>query len=162
MDGICRRKDDVVQLSMEHLIIEAYKRKDEAAELEKMEAAGTPQVEDPALAAEPEMAVAPLVKVLKRLAPVQEFIVLTQEKVIVAKNSGACSLTRIDPVEIDRLLQPLSSDLNFGPYRYAIFNSAKRYRYLLFRCQENCILVKLRPGAQSLQVVRELEQYISG
>jgi DNA-binding response OmpR family regulator len=33
MDGICRRQDDVINMPMEHLLIDAFKRKDEAAEL---------------------------------------------------------------------------------------------------------------------------------
>ncbi len=163
MDGICRRQDDAIQLSMEHLLIEAFKRKDEAAELEKMEVGDSVTAATPSLDLEPDTVdISPLVKVLNRLVPVQEFIILSQSRSVIARNAGACSLTTADPFELDQLLQPLSNDLSFGPYRYVTFNSARRHRYLLFRSQNYCVLAKLKAGTQSLQIVRELEQYIGG
>lgn len=163
MDGICRRQDDVIQLAMEHLLIEAFKRKDEAAELENINAEGAVESNAPALGgAEEVVDISGVVKVLNRLVPVQEFVILNRDNVIIAQNSGVCSLLDANPVELDQHLQPLTDDLNFGPYRYATFNSAKRHRYLLFRSQGCCVLARLKAGAQSLQIVRELEQFIGG
>ena len=163
MDGICRRQDDVIQLAMEHLLIEAFKRKDEAAEQENVAAEkkpATPPAATPRADTTGAVDITPLVKVLNRLVPVQEFIILDHDNVVLAQNSGTCSVAAANLAELNQRLQPLSSDLNFGPYRYVTFNSARRHRYLLFHSQGCCVLAKLKAGTQSLQIVRELEQFI--
>lgn len=46
MDGICRRQDDVVNMPLSHLLIEAFRIKDEAAEKLKREEATSPDIND--------------------------------------------------------------------------------------------------------------------
>jgi hypothetical protein len=164
MDGICRRQEDAIQLSMEHLLIEAFKRKDEAAELEKVEISSPPVGGDkiPGTGSGETKNMAPLLGVLNRVSAVMEYVVVAQNKSIIATNSGTCVLATIDPCELDQLLQPLARDLNFGAQRYVTFNSASRYRYLLFRNQNHCVLLKLKPGTRTSQIVGELEQFING
>ncbi len=163
MDGICRRKDDMIRLSMEHLLIEAFKRKDEAAENDT--SGVVPPRRDAAAVSDTEaeaVDIAPLVKVLNRLAPVQEFIVLSPQGTVMAKNGGACSLETTDPLALDQQLQPLAADLSFGPCRYTTFNTTRRHRFLLFRSHDYRVLTKLKAGTQSTQIIKELEPYIDG
>jgi hypothetical protein len=163
MDGICRRQEDVVKLSMEHLLIEAFKRKDEAAELEKVEIDGSVGEDRiPTTGGSDTKNMAPLLAVLNRVSAVVEYVVVEQSKNIIAKNSGTCSLAEVDPCELDQLLRPLAKDLNFGSQRYVTFNSTSRYRYLLFCHQGHCVLLKLKPGTRTSQIIGELEQFING
>jgi CheY-like chemotaxis protein len=170
MDGICRRQKDVVQLPMEHLLIEAFKRKDEAAELEKIDSEGVERVDaflnERSMAAPPAKKTEnsvhrPLGKILTRLASVQEYLIFDEEKVLVGKSSENCSLEGIEPDVFDTLLDNLAGDLHFGPYRFVTFNGANRYRYLLFHSQKCSIWAKLKPGGQPKQVIKEVEGSIN-
>ena len=175
MDGICRRQDDVINLSMAHLLIEAFKRKDEAAELVKSGLVGMEErlkgvsdsmsspasgvrkpVENPA-----DVARKRLVEVLSSLAPVQEYAIFGENSVLESMNSGRCSLEGVDPAVFEYLLDSLEGDLNFGPYRFVTFNSVSRNRYLLFRSRSFRVLAKLKAGTQSQQIVKEVEQHIN-
>ncbi|MDA3904076.1 MAG: response regulator [Desulfuromusa sp.] len=168
MDGICRRQEDAIQLPMEHLLIEAFKRKDEAAELEKSGFVdvdervsgfldGLSKEETPVEIPE-SVAHKQLEAVLARLVPVQEYAIFDEKGAPVSKNPGKCSLDGIDPAVFDYLLASLAVDLNFGVYSFVTFNSASRNRYLLFQNQQYCVLAKLKPGTQSQLVMKEVER----
>jgi len=171
MDGICRRQDDVINLPMEHLLIEAFKRKDEAAELGRTGfvdvdngvndfldglSEGKKPVEAPV-----DETLKQMTEVLNKLSPVQEYTIFDEKSTMLNKNSGNCSLDGIDPAVFDYLLAPLAEDLNFGVCRFVTFNSSRRKRYLLFHYQQYRILATLKPGTQSQQVIKEIEQKIS-
>ncbi len=171
MDGICRRQEDVIQLTMEHLLIEAFKRKDEATELVNLALAGLDdqvdgfldglsKVEAPVEAPVDEK-LKQLVKILSRLISVLEYTIFDQKSVVLNKNSGKCSLSEIDPASFDYLLTSLAADLSLGPYRFVTFNSTSRYRYLLFYFQQYGVLLKLKPGTQPQPVIKEIEQLMS-
>jgi CheY-like chemotaxis protein len=167
MDGICRRQEDVIQLPMEHLLIEAFKRKDEAAELEKSDSENVDSrvsgfqdqfSETEAPAKKPEnVACRSLGKILTRLSTVQEYLIFDDEKNLVGKSSENCSLMGIDPAVFEPLLDNLTEDLHFGPYRFVTFNGANRYRYLLFESLKHRVLAKIKPGGQPKQVITEVE-----
>ncbi|MDX2480884.1 MAG: response regulator [Desulfuromusa sp.] len=176
MDGICRRHEDVVNLPMEHLLIEAFKRKDEAAELEKSGLVdvdadvdgrvngfldGLSEAEKPVEISE-DATQKQLAMVLTRLVPVQEYAIFDKKSVLVSKNSGNCSLAGIDSAVFDYLLAPIAEDLNFGAYSFVTFNSASRNRYLLFHRQQYCVITKLKPGTQSQLVIKEVERQSKG
>ena len=175
MDGICRRQDDVINLSMEYVLIESFKRKDEAAELEKSGLGdmderingfpdGLPQpqarvektVESPV-----DLTRRRLSEVLTKLVPVQEYAIFDEKNFLESKNSGNCSLEGIDTAVFEHLFDSLAVDLGFGHYRFVTFNSASRNRYLLFHYQQYRVLTKLKPGTQSQQVIKEVERYIN-
>ncbi|MCK4502170.1 MAG: DUF4388 domain-containing protein, partial [Desulfuromonadales bacterium] len=173
MDGICRRQDDVINLPMEHLLIEAFKRKDEAAELgksglvdmdERINAPldGLPQAETEKLVESPtDPTRKRLAEVLSKLASVQEYAIFDEKSFLESKNSGNCSLEGIDTAVFEHLLAPLTNDLNFGNHHFITFNSAGRNRYLLFQSHQCSVLAKLKPGTQSQQVINEVERYIN-
>lgn len=171
MDGICRRQKDVIQLPMEHLLIEAFKRKDEAAELGKTDSEDVDSrvsgfldqfsaVEAPAQ--KPENVVCrSLGKVLTRISSVQDYLIIDGEKNLVGQSSEKCSLLGIDPAVFGPLLDNLAADLHFGPYRFVTFNGANRYRYLLFESLGHSVLAKIKPGGQPKQVITEVEGSIN-
>ncbi len=169
MDGICRRQDDVIKLSMEHLLIEAFKRKDEAAELEKSDLGGVnkrvtgfldglsgkEKKEEPAQSNDYQF----LVKLLVRLAAVQEFTIYNLDNELVAKNPGLCSLDEINPIVFDNLLDPLAEDLKAGTHNFVTFNSVSRNKYLLFRSHQYRVMVKLMAGSQAQQIIQDVERH---
>ena len=169
MDGICRRQDDVINLAMEHLLIEAFKRKDEAAELEKSDSVdqrvngfleGLSETKKTVVPSA-EVAHKPLANVLATLAPVQEYAIFDKKRVLISSSPKNCSLGKMDLSTFDYLLAPLAENLNFGSCRFVTFNSSSRNRYLLFHRQAYAILAKLKPGTQSQQIIKDIERYLN-
>lgn len=162
MDGICRRQEDVVKMPMEHLLIEAFKRKDEAAETERTgqifdtvgDDGGTDNDQDPASSS------GRLAAVLAKIAAVQEYAVFDQNGSPLAMAPGKCSLSGINPTEIEALLGELSDNLKLGQFRTMVLNTAKRQRYLLLYNESQRILARLKPGAQAQQVIRTIKQHL--
>lgn len=164
MDGICRRQQDVIKMPMEHLLIEAFKRKDEAAEHERSQRKET--VELSGLNSSQTTNKDPLRKklavLLSRLAPIQEFIVFGVNRAPESKSSGVNSLAGLDPAEIERLLNLIPEPVAFGEFRFLVLNTAKRHRYLLFHHGQRRVLARLKPGSQAQQVIKEIKRHIEG
>ncbi|MDX2494677.1 MAG: response regulator [Desulfuromusa sp.] len=172
MDGVCRRQNNVINMPMEHLLIDAFKRKDEAEELgkaalstlpERLEALPEPQPPSPP--SEEVKSVIPvdaeqqkIAEILTKLASVQEYAIFDKKSSLRGKNPGTCSLEDVDPVVFDNLLNSLGASLGFGGYNYIDFNSINRSRYLLFQGQQYYILAKLKPGSRAEQIVEKIKR----
>ena len=165
MDGICRRQEDVITLSLEHLLIEAFRLKDETDELKRAEAekAPTPAAEKVVAIEEGESVATihkPLANLLTKLAAVQEYAIFDKNNQLVDKNAGRCSLGEVDLANFDKLIIALADDLKNGGCRFVTFNSVGRNRYILLHIQQYSVLAKLKPGARAQQVGAEIEQHI--
>jgi len=172
MDGVCRRQNNVINMPMEHLLIDAFKRKDEAEELGKAAQSYLPrEIDDlleplsPAQPREETKVVNPvdaelqrIAGILTKLVPVQEYAIFDKKSSLRGKSPGNCSLENVDPVVFDHLLNSLGASLGFGDYNYIEFNSINRSHYLLFRDQQYYILAKLRPGSRGQQIVEEIKR----
>ncbi|HEY5674083.1 MAG TPA: response regulator, partial [Malonomonas sp.] len=169
MDGICRRQEAVINLSLEHILIEAFRRKDEQAYRKKqqLEVSAEPAQLKPA---EPPSALARqeersrsvsaeqltrkrLAEVLTKLAPVQEFVIFDTHSFLEEKNAGVCTIDDFDPALYTHLVEQIDAQICFGSFSYLCLNTASRYRYLLLRSQQHRVLAKLKPGTQPQQVV---------
>lgn len=151
MDGICRRQQNIINMPMEHLLIEAFKRKDEAAELERSK-----RLE----ATDKDPLRMKLAVVLSRLAPIEEFIVFGVNRAPESKSSGVNSLVGIDPDEIERLLDLMPEALNFGDFNFLVLNTVKRHRYLLFNNGQRRVLARLKSGTRARQVIKEIQRHL--
>lgn len=169
MDGICRRSDDVVKMPMEQLLIEAFKRKDEEAEKKKMEAEGALERKSasgdvPQRASRDHSSDDPglnrLAAVLKKLVAVQDYVIYDQGGAVTGKGPEKMPLSGIDPEEIERLLEGLPEQLNMGRFRSMVLNTANRCRYLLFYNGRQRVLIRLKPGIQAHQVIREIKRSV--
>ncbi len=172
MDGVCRRQNDVINMPMEHLLIDAFKRKDEAKEQEKAALSYLPSEIDnllepfsPSQQGGKNKSVPPvdaiqkkISETLTKLAPVQEYAIFDAKSLLQSKNPGICSLENVDPVIFDNLLNFLGVSLGFGNYNYIEFNSVNRSRYLLFQGQEYYVLAKLKPVSRVQQIVEEIKR----
>ncbi|MEA3363786.1 MAG: response regulator [Thermodesulfobacteriota bacterium] len=172
MDGVCRRQNNIINMPMEHLLIDAFKRKDEAEELGKAALSSSPERREEL--SEPRPPSSPSEKVksvnpvdvesqdiagrLTKLASVQEYAIFDKKSSLRSKNPGICSLEDVDPVVFDHLLNSLGASLGFGDYNYIDFNSVNRSRYLLFQSQQYYILAKLKPGSRGQQIVEEIKR----
>lgn len=164
MDGICRRQDDVVHMPLGHLLIEAFRIKDEAAqEIKKNEpgsqALGTTTDPPPFPAAEPpQQSESPLARVLNATANVQEFAIFAGQEGLSGANNGPCSVQDFDVNAFEEALAAVAEELNWGGYRSLVLGTTGRNRYLLFSHQQHKVVLKLKPGAQAAPVLKDIER----
>jgi DNA-binding response OmpR family regulator len=182
MDGICRRQQQVISLSMEHILIEAFRRKDE--QMQKAPEQTVPPAK--IVVAEPEagneelfpgevqtgvpvelpisaeeLARKRLQQALKRLPTVQEFAIFDQKSFLEEKNPGKCSIAEFDPALFTHLVEQIDAQVSLGSFSSLSFRTASRYHYLLFKCQQHRVLTKLKPGSQPHEVMREIKTFVN-
>jgi len=151
MDGVCRRQDNIVGMAMEHLLIEAFKRKDEAAENQQRNPAAAAPSQDPLSLR--------MAQVLAQLTVVHEFAIFDKPGKLLKKNSGTCTVTGLAPKVIESMLNLLENDISFGNnYRSVVFNAGSRNRYLLFPYQSYRVVTKLKPGTAPQKIIEELKR----
>lgn len=159
MDGICRRQDDVINMPLGHLLIEAFRIKDEAAEESKKNTTA----DDPRPAAEP-VAPAPVDSALTRSlssnASVQEFAIFDMQQSLIASSSGTCTIAAFDIDAFSQALTAIAQDLDWSQYRSMTLGTTKRNRYLLLNQSEQQLVLKLKPGVQAGQVQKEIERIV--
>lgn len=174
MDSVCRRQERVIHTGLEHLLIDAFRRKDESSQKQPGEEPPTPAPEAPA---EPDSEVFPgeveaadsspeavarlkLVEVLSRHPGVQEFALFDPSGFLENRNEGKCSLEEFDPalfmVQIDRL----DDILSFGSFSHMIITTASRCHCLLFRIQQHRVVLRLARGQRPSEVMKQVKQYL--
>jgi len=180
MDSICRRQQGAINLALEHVLIEAFRLKDERlhAEMtinavapqsqpsdwraaEKTLPGNPPAVDQPRPISAEELARQRLVQVLTKLAPVQEFAIFDLKGFLEEKNVGKCSLEEFDPAIYIHLIDMVENQVSFGPLNCLVLSTASRFRYLLFCSQQHRVVAKLKPGVPTQQVIKEIKRYIN-
>ena len=148
MEGHCSRSKDVIRTPMEQLLIEAFKRKDEAAE---QASRARPSPEEPS---DPEART--LCNALKRESAALEFAVFNAHHQLVGHNDGSCSLKQVDSSIFTELLEPLAAASSLGALKSLQVQTAGRRRYLLFMIDRFCIMIRLKPGTHNAPLIRRL------
>ncbi len=184
MDNICRRQHVLIKLSLEHILIEAFRRKDELAHEEKTGEriqsspskqtvkgstekvfpgeVGNDQRKPGARPLSPDaLARKRLLEVLTKLAAVKEYAVFDKNSFLEEKNTGGCSFEEFDPAIFTHLVDMVDAQLSFGSFNYMTFNTGNRDRFLLFRSQQHRVLAKLKPGTQPKLVIKEIKRYVN-
>ncbi len=177
MDGICRRQEPVIDSSIEHLLIEAFRIKDEKSQRSAL--ADDPQkIDEPpetgaveGFVAEPaatqagpletlaEDACKRLIGILNKHKAVQEYAVYDQKSFLVAKKPGRCCIQEFDPAIYQHLIGVLESQFSFGSFSFMAINTSSRVGYLLLSSHGYQVLAKLKPGAQPQPVAREIKRF---
>ncbi|HMB16508.1 MAG TPA: response regulator [Pelovirga sp.] len=160
MDGICRRQDDVIKLPLGHLLIEAFRIKDETAEEDKKKASeGSPILPTEPVASAPVDSA--LVRTLSGITSVQEFAIFDTQQGLAATNTGVCTIATFDINAFTEALTAIAQDLDWSEYRSMALGTTKRNRYLLFNQPQQQLVLKLKPGAQAAQVLKEIERIVA-
>ncbi|MFO7766227.1 MAG: response regulator [Pelovirga sp.] len=161
MDGICRRQEDVVNMPLSHLLIEAFRIKDEAAEEQKKGGVVPASADDEIPPSSPEPAQkseSPLARVLNGITNVQEFALFESEKGLSGFNNGPCSLQGFDITAFEEVLSEVAAEFDWGGYRSMVLGTTGRNRYVLFNHHQQHVVLKLKPGAQAAPVLKEIER----
>lgn len=108
-----------------------------------------------------ELARKRLLQALKRMEAVQEYTIFDQHSFLEEKNNGPCSIAEFDPIIYTHLIEQIDEQLSFGSFSSLTFRTADRHRYLLFRCQQHHVLLKLRPGTEPQPVMKKIKSYVN-
>ncbi len=167
MDAVCRRQDDVINMPLGHLLIEAFRIKDEAAEQMKQNArdAVSAPATDPSIPTVTSGSVtrpvdSALAGRLSAIRNVQEFAIYNIHEGLIGTNPGSCSIAEFDPAVFEEALTVISQELEWENFRSMALGTTKRNRYLLVNQQQQQVVLKLKPGAQTAQVLKEIERVV--
>ncbi len=172
MDSVCRRQEQVITTGLEHLLIDAFRRKDE----DSRDNSASSFAEPPPVSGEetevfpgvvgagessPEVvARQKLVEVLTRHPGVQEFALFDSTGFLENCNEGKCSLEDFDPVLFLQQVERLDDVLSFGSFSHMSITTASRFHCLFFRFQQHRVVVKLARGQRPSAVMKQVKQYL--
>lgn len=174
MDSVCRRQERTIGSGLEHLLIEAFRRKDELnrEQVDEEETATVlPVGEDielfpgkmEAAVDSPESAARlRLVEILSKHPGVQEFALFDPIGFLENRNEGKCSLHDFDPALFLHQVETLDATLSFGSFSHMAITTASRSHRLLFRIQQHRVVVKLARGQRPAEVMKQVKQYLHG
>ena len=175
MDSHCRRQEQVISASLEHMLIDAFRRKDEKVHAEdatrEVSAPEPLPQEDAELfpgevdASEPSPEAAArhrLVEVLSRHPGVQEFALFDPAGFLENRNEGPCHLEDFDPALFLGQVDGLNVVLSFGSFSHMIMTTASRCHCLLFRIQQHRVVVRLVKGQRPAEVMKQVKHSIRG
>lgn len=175
MDSHCRRQERGINIGLEHLLIDAFRRKDEknrdldeAARGEEPEPAALPGEETEVFPGEVETAdTSPeaearlkLVEVLGRHPGVLEFALFDPTGFLENVNEGKCRIQEFDPALFLDLVEGLDDILRFGSFGHMVITTASRSHCLLFRVQHHRVVVRLAKGQRPSEIMKQVKQYL--
>lgn len=180
MNNICRRQKTVISLPMEHLLMEAFQRKDEQADQEKPVPSGVPAgnntravkaqmsnqsgikqtVKKQDLTPYKSIRNQLLIK-MKTKTGIVEFVIFDHQGFFKEKNPGKCSIESFDPSLFTHLIDQFDQFLSFGSCNFLSFNTDSRYRYLLFNYREHRVLLKVTSEIKPQLLVREIKSHVN-
>jgi hypothetical protein len=175
MDAHCRRQEQIITVSLEHLLIDAFRRKDE-----KLHAAvAAPVPAKPVIPLEEEKELFPgkveaavvspeaaarlkLVEILSRHPGVQEFALFDPTGFLENRNDGVCRLEDFEPELFFAQLGDLDGVQSFGSFSHMVLTTTSRCHCLLFKMQNHQVAVRLLKGQRPAEVMKQVKQSIRG
>lgn len=185
MESTCQRNHVVINHSMEHILLDAFQRKDEQlhqnvpvpqksnkkitkklseehpAERMNWNTGKIVPLVDMGGLTQYEITRQRLLKNLQKNTKITEYVIFDQKGCLKEKNSGKCTISKFDPNIFTHLLAKFDSQLGLGPNNFLSFNTSSRYQYLLFHCRQQWVLIALLAGSQPQLVVKEIKRYVN-
>ncbi len=179
MDSVCRRQERVIDSGLEHLLIEAFRRKDEnardAQDVETEAVAGGDT--SSATAGNGDSEVFPgeigasddspgaaarqrLVEALSRNPGVKEFAIFDPTGFLENHSDGNCSLVDFDPSLFLHQVEVMDQVLSFGSFSHLTITTASRFHCLLFRVQQHRVVLRLARGQRPAEMMKQVKQYL--
>ncbi|WP_020674930.1 response regulator [Geopsychrobacter electrodiphilus] len=170
MDSHCRRQDQVITISLEHLLIDAFRRKDEMAlPPEILPTKSMPEETSETFSGRGEdaesspeaVARLKLVEVLTHHAGVKEFALFDPTGFLENRNEGECQLEEFDPALFLMGVERLDETLHFGSFSHMIMNTGSRCHCLLFKIQQHRVVARLVKGQRPAEVMKQVKQALN-
>lgn len=184
MDGTCWRNKAVITQPMEHILINAFHKKDEKtyddAHFSKDSAKNATRVAKqhsgeyqgqgvnkkvqtvkPQGPAPDEIIRKRLLEIIQKNTNITEYVIFDQQGFPKDTNSGKCSIAIFDPTVFMHMADQFDNLISFGSCNLFSFNTSKHYQCLLFTCRGHRILLKLQPGIQPQLLVKVINNYVN-
>ncbi|AMV72265.1 hypothetical protein JCM30471_07490 [Desulfuromonas carbonis] len=155
MDTVCRVRDERITTSLEHLLMEAHRLRDERAS-DPTTSRGSPDAAR--RGPEVEAWLEALRGLLRSTPGVLEMVVLDNRNFVEFQYPDGCGLTRLELVSHLKQADALSPLLGGGVLRYLLFNTRSLVRYLFFSQGEKRVVAALKPGYRPLELLDRMER----
>ncbi|MGW8192744.1 MAG: response regulator [Desulforhopalus sp.] len=176
MDNWCQRQEGSIRNSLESILLNAHRLKDEDDNHPALHQDGTMKTFNPAeqekavpgkdtLPAQPLSSAEVQQLLITRISShqgVSELALFDRYSNPVKSYPSQCSLHIFDPVIYLHLLDSVDENLGFGGCSWVCFHTARRVSFLLFRLVDHSLLVKLQKGARHQIISREIGTLING
>ncbi|MCF6179573.1 MAG: response regulator [Geopsychrobacter sp.] len=175
MDSHCRRQEPRITIGLVHLLIDAFRRKDES----EQPAQDVHEALIPVASAEEVLNVFPgvveapvaspkvaarlkLVDILNRHSGVKEFALFDSTGFLENQNEGECQLQDFDPALFLMGVEKLDSAQSFGSFSHLVMKTTSRFHCLLFRIQQHRVVVRLARGQRPAEVMKQVKHALRG
>jgi len=154
MDNTCRRQLKAIGSSIEFLLMEAYRLKDEAS-AGGAEAPDTVPLIDPfETAPDPDNDL--LLEVLGSAAGIREYAIFDDANFLEHHSDEPCSLSRLDPTYYLSMISVLGEHFEGGAFRYLLLTTESRQRYLIFQRGRRRVVLALADGVKPAGIFEQL------
>ena len=172
MDNVCRRSGKEIDAPLDFILMEAYRIKDEAnrPQASSEEASGlapsargtkepfqgpTATVAPQGLerGAEPDES---LLSAMRRSEAVRAFAIFDKVGFLEHQSDEPCPLAQLDPASFLSLGRALGAQMDCRGFRYLMFTTESRDRYLIFEHNRRQVALFLAKGARPEQLLDEL------
>jgi len=172
MDNICRRVAKEIDLPLELLLMEAFRIKDEAnrpvmppgtatdrapstARDKPSGPAAEPVAPPPDGASRPEPDEA-LLRVMRRSQAIRSYAIFDEIGFLEHQSEEAGPLAELDPEAFLAMGRALGDQMDCRGFRYLMFTTESRVRYLIFERNRRQVVLSLAKGARPTQLLDEL------
>lgn len=159
MDNVCRRKHRSIDSSMEFLIMEAFRLKDEAANDLPRDPEGESvqgHRPNPPRCGENSKKTKQLLEILGRSLLVEEFALFDRLNFLIHQSRKTSSLASVDPSWHHEISPEIANQLGFGPQNYALVQIGSARRVMFVGHQDYTAVLALRQGVKVRQILSEL------
>jgi hypothetical protein len=151
MDNSCRRAEKIVSSSLEFLLMEAFRIKDELTTT-PYETVEKPGDVYPEAQGETDL----LIELLSRSPEIQDFAVFDENNFLEHQQGSTKVLPRLDTGGFYKLCSELEQNFNAGKPRFIQFTTEAKRRHLLFFHNQSRIALTLAQGARAEKVFDEI------
>ncbi len=151
MDNNCRRTEKTISSSLEFMLMEAFRIKDEL--ITPSYTTGEKATADTDIEQETSEL---LFNLLSQSPDIREFAIFDETNFLEHQQGGSGFLARIDVGLYFELCDKLKQNFNAGRPRFLQFTTESKRRHLLFRHNHNRIAITLAQGARAEKILDEI------
>ncbi len=159
MDDICRRQTKRVEASLEFILMEAFRRKDEAARDLVETGEKAPDDSSPGGGNE-KSRLDTLTRALQAHGDIREYAVFDGHNFLERHSPAPCSITHLDPSYYLSICAEMKQFFACGDLRYMLVQG-KDGKTILFAHPPYRVATSLQPGAKPARVFSELTSMLS-
>lgn len=156
MDNVCRRTEKTIDSSIEFVLMEAFRLKDESAHEEATaaaESANTTAEKSDDRTEQQER----LLQALKESSTIEEYAIFDSRNFLEHHSELPCTITHLDPSYYLAVSREMSDLFECGDLNYLLIQTRSRQRAMFFQRKDRRIVLTLTAKAKPRQVIEDLK-----